>query len=56
VREVAAIGGRVIAWTANVPTDWRVFDDLGVAGICTDLPITATLASTQTRDQLRFPH
>ena len=47
VEQVAAAGGRVIAWTANTPSEWRVFDDLGVAGICTDLPISPTLASQQ---------
>ena len=45
VEQVAAVGGRVIAWTSNTPSDWRVLGDLGVAGICTDLPITPTLAS-----------
>ncbi|MEO8945105.1 MAG: glycerophosphodiester phosphodiesterase [Gemmatimonadaceae bacterium] len=45
VEQVAAAGGRVIAWTVNTPSEWRVFDDLGVAGICTDLPISPTLAS-----------
>jgi glycerophosphoryl diester phosphodiesterase len=44
VEQVTAVGGRVIAWTANTPSEWRVFDDLGVAGICTDLPISPTLA------------
>lgn len=39
VEAVSAAGGRVIAWTANTPADWRVFIDLGVAGICTDLPL-----------------
>ncbi|MGI8549084.1 MAG: glycerophosphodiester phosphodiesterase [Gemmatimonadaceae bacterium] len=39
VEQVSAAGGRVIAWTANTPADWRVFNDLGVAGICTDLPL-----------------
>jgi len=38
IAEVRAAGGRVIVWTANSPADWRVFEDLGVAGICTDLP------------------
>ena len=47
VEQVAAVGGRVIAWTANTPSEWRVFTDLGVAGICTDLPISPTLASAQ---------
>ncbi len=45
VEQVSAAGGRVIAWTANTPSEWRVFADLGVAGICTDLPISPTLAS-----------
>lgn len=47
VEQVGAAGGRVIAWTANTPSEWRVLDDLGVAGICTDLPISPTLASAQ---------
>lgn len=45
VEEVSASGGNVIAWTANSPSEWRVFSDLGVAAICTDLPISPTLAS-----------
>jgi glycerophosphoryl diester phosphodiesterase len=51
VEQVVAIGGRVIAWTANTPSEWRVFSDLGVAGICTDLPISPTLASVRTPAQ-----
>ena len=47
IEQVSAAGGRVIAWTVNTPSDWRVLSDLGVAGICTDLPITPTLASVQ---------
>jgi len=47
IEEVAAAGGSVIAWTVNTPSEWRVLDDLGVAGICTDLPISPTLASVQ---------
>lgn len=47
VEQVTAAGGRVIAWTANNPSEWRVFDDLGVAGICTDLPISPTPVSAQ---------
>jgi glycerophosphoryl diester phosphodiesterase len=47
VEQVRAAGGRVIVWTANTPSEWRVFDDLGVAAICTDLPISPTLASTR---------
>lgn len=39
VEEVSTIGGRVIAWTANTPAEWRVFQDMGVSGICTDLPL-----------------
>lgn len=38
IDEIGAIGGRVIVWTANTPSEWRVFQDMGVAGICTDLP------------------
>lgn len=47
IEEVAGAGGTVIAWTVNTPSEWRVLDDLGVAGICTDLPISPTLASVQ---------
>jgi glycerophosphoryl diester phosphodiesterase len=47
VEQVTTAGGRVIVWTANTPSEWRVFDDLGVAAICTDLPISPTLASTR---------
>jgi glycerophosphoryl diester phosphodiesterase len=47
VDQVVAAGGRVIAWTANHPSDWRLFSDIGVAGICTDLPIAPSLASAQ---------
>lgn len=47
VEQVSAAGGRVIVWTANTPSEWRVFDDLGVSAICTDLPISATQASTR---------
>lgn len=39
IEQVHTAGGRVIVWTANTPSDWRVFKDLGVAGICTDLPL-----------------
>jgi glycerophosphoryl diester phosphodiesterase len=46
VEQVTAAGGRVIVWTANTPSEWRVFADLGVAGICTDLPISPKVAST----------
>lgn len=47
IEEVTGAGGAVIAWTVNTPSEWRVLDDLGVAGICTDLPISPTLASVQ---------
>jgi glycerophosphoryl diester phosphodiesterase len=40
VEQVTNAGGRVIAWTANTPSEWKMFGDMGVAGICTDLPIT----------------
>jgi glycerophosphoryl diester phosphodiesterase len=49
IEQVSAAGCRVIAWTANTPSEWRVFADLGVAGICTDLPISPTLASAQSQ-------
>lgn len=39
VSEATAAGARVIAWTANAPAEWRVFSALGVAGICTDVPV-----------------
>jgi len=39
VDEVRSAGGRVIAWTANVPAEWRSFQTMGVVGICTDLPL-----------------
>jgi len=42
IESVASIGGRVIAWTANTPSEWDVFSMIGVAGICTDVPITAS--------------
>ena len=47
VEEVSVAGGNVIAWTANTPSEWTVFADMGVGGICTDLPISPTLASAQ---------
>jgi len=37
VDEVRKVGGRVICWTANTPSEWNLFKDMGVAGICTDL-------------------
>ncbi|HEV2642438.1 MAG TPA: glycerophosphodiester phosphodiesterase [Candidatus Elarobacter sp.] len=46
VEEVQAAGGRVIVWTANTPSEWRVFQDMGVAGICTDLPLTPSTSAT----------
>lgn len=45
VDEITAGGGRVIVWTANTPGEWRVFRDLGVAGLCTDVPVSPPLAS-----------
>lgn len=36
VRAVHAIGGRVIAWTANSPAEWARLTEAGVDGICTD--------------------
>jgi glycerophosphoryl diester phosphodiesterase len=41
VEEVTDIGGRVIAWTANTLGEWPVFRDMGVAAICTDVPISS---------------
>lgn len=40
VERVTDVGGRVIAWTANTPGDWPVFRDMGVAALCTDVPVT----------------
>jgi glycerophosphoryl diester phosphodiesterase len=37
VDEVTQVGGRVICWTANAPSEWNLFKGMGVAGICTDL-------------------
>lgn len=45
IDEITAGGGRVIAWTANTPGEWRVFRDLGVAGVCTDVPVSPPLAA-----------
>lgn len=45
VDEIAAGGGRVLVWTANTPGEWRVFKDLGVAGLCTDVPVSPPLAA-----------
>jgi len=50
VREVADGGGRVIAWTANTSSEWRVLQDFGVGGICTDLSLPASERSTRTID------
>jgi len=36
VADVHSSGGRLIAWTANSPSQWTAFRDLGVDGICTD--------------------
>lgn len=36
VARAHAIGARVIAWTANDPTQWEALHGLGVDGICTD--------------------
>ena len=36
VEAAHAIGARVIAWTANEPTQWKALYALGVDGICTD--------------------
>jgi glycerophosphoryl diester phosphodiesterase len=43
VDEIRAAGGRVIAWTANTPSEWGLFKALDVAGICTDLPLHPSL-------------
>ena len=36
VTSIHRAGGRVIAWTANDPADWKRLTALGVDGICTD--------------------
>ena len=46
VQQVAAANGRVIAWTTNTPADWRTFQEIGVAGLCTDLPDAPALVSS----------
>lgn len=51
VEQARAAGGRVIAWTANTPSDWRVFQDLGVAGICTDLPLRPSPVPTSSTER-----
>jgi len=38
VASIHAAGGRVIAWTVNDPEAARRLSDLGVDGICTDVP------------------
>ena len=45
VEQVTDMGGRVIAWTANTVGEWPVFRDMGVAGICTDVPINPSTAA-----------
>lgn len=48
VQQAERAGGRVIVWTSNTPADWRVFRDLGVAGICTDVPLRPpTISASQ---------
>jgi glycerophosphoryl diester phosphodiesterase len=37
VRRVHDVGGRVIAWTVNEPSDFAVLDALGVDAICSDV-------------------
>ena len=36
VERAHSIGARVIAWTANEPTQWEALYALGIDGICTD--------------------
>jgi glycerophosphoryl diester phosphodiesterase len=36
VADVHSYGGKLIAWTANSPSQWESLSDLGVDGICTD--------------------
>jgi glycerophosphoryl diester phosphodiesterase len=47
IEQVSAVGGRVIAWTANTPSEWQAFEESGVAAICTDLPINSSAAFVQ---------
>ncbi len=36
VEKAHSVGARVVAWTANEPTQWDALYDLGVDAICTD--------------------
>jgi glycerophosphoryl diester phosphodiesterase len=36
VELVHSVGARVIAWTANEPSEWRRLRAIGVDGLCTD--------------------
>jgi glycerophosphoryl diester phosphodiesterase len=36
VERVHSVGARVIAWTANEPSEWRRLRAIGVDGLCTD--------------------
>jgi glycerophosphoryl diester phosphodiesterase len=36
VQRAHSVGARVIAWTANEPSDWKRLEAIGVDGICTD--------------------
>ncbi len=38
VDHIHEAGGRVVAWTANSPEQWKRLTKLGVDGICTDHP------------------
>ena len=41
VRAIHGAGGRVICWTENDPSAMRRLTEMGVDGICTDVPDVA---------------
>jgi glycerophosphoryl diester phosphodiesterase len=49
VEAVHAAGGRVIVWTVNDPDEARALAQLGVDGICTDVPDAIGAALAQQR-------
>lgn len=56
VDSIHAVGGRVIVWTANRPSDWERFLALNVDGLCTDRPddLRRWLESVHVRDPFAF--
>ncbi|HEX5831604.1 MAG TPA: glycerophosphodiester phosphodiesterase [Gemmatimonadaceae bacterium] len=44
VRDAAAAGARVVAWTVNEPADARRLARLGVSALCTDVPAATRFA------------